>query len=127
MSIVIILLISLADGSIDARLSPLLASLKADQNQPSAWREAGKLCLDRGECAEAYRLFRLGAAACPDDESLQHHRRVYALFHGEDEAAGTGSRRNRVVRKDAFLSLDVPQEAAPPELASKEGLRLGES
>ena len=94
------LLFAIARGS---EISPaLVESVRTNPLDASHWRRLGKSLLDAGEVAEAYRVFRAGAARCPGDEALMHYQRVYEAWDaGDDEVAGLP------IDKSSFLSLDM--------------------
>ena len=76
-----------SDSSVNAlpeRISSLARELAVNPDQPSLWKQLGKIQLDDGEFAEARRIFCHGATCCPNDLELDHHRRVFDTFHGED-------------------------------------------
>ena len=109
-----VLLFAAARG---AEISPaLVESVRTNPLDASHWRRLGKSLLDAGEVAEAYRVFRAGAARCPGDEALMHYQRVYEAWDaGDDEVAGLP------IDKSSFLSLDIPSEAAPADIVAAEG------
>ena len=84
-----------------AEISPaLVESVRTNPLDASHWRRLGKFLLDAGEVAEAYRVFRAGAARCPGDEALMHYQRVYEAWDaGDDEVTGLP------IDKSSFLSL----------------------
>mmetsp|Transcript_5318 Transcript_5318/g.7823 ORF Transcript_5318/g.7823 Transcript_5318/m.7823 type:complete len:212 (+) Transcript_5318:80-715(+) len=110
-------------------------------NEAKLWRQLGKLQLDAGEYTEARQIFCSGAKACPFDEGLQHHLRVYDAFHGKEELWGdnedttttTTTTSSSSFQKplpfqiqshpdnDMFLSLDVPAAAIPKSVKNWKG------
>lgn len=113
-----ILLLSPTTTRSSSDSSSLISAAKTNPSDASCWKRLGKSLLDDGEVAEAYRIFRAGALRCPDDEALMHYRRVFEAWDSSD--ASDADVAHDVIR-DAFLSLDVPPEAAPPEIVAAEG------
>ena len=85
------------------------------------WRHEGGT-VDCWQVAEAYRCFRAGAAACPEDESLVHYQRVFETFDAETQTTDAAHQKTlRSIDRGSFLSLDVPADAAPAAVVAAEG------
>lgn len=105
------------------------------ENEAQLWKQLGKLCLDAGEFAEAYRIFRRGASRCPFDEGLCHYEKVFNTFHRDNSEsrevlqssyANEQDKTDPLLpleidesrKEDLFLSLDVPPEKIPKSILS---------
>ena len=98
----------------------LSKQLQASPTTEGLWKQLGKLQLDRGEYAEAARIFRTGSRLCPEDASLKHHVHVWNAFHAEINQdiplEIPALKRPLFTDDEIFLSLDVPQVPDPVRL-----------
>ena len=110
-------------GCANLDLSSLVSAVKTDPSDSASWKRLGKVLLDDGEVAEAYRIFRLGALHCPADSALGHYLRVYEVWDGDDGSSSSET-FEPIHREEVFLSLDVPPDAAPKDIVAAEGGNL---
>jgi hypothetical protein len=111
-------------NNLSEKIHSIAKQLALDPNQPSLWKQLGKIQLDDGEFAEARRIFCFGASCCPNDLELQHHMKVFEAFHGSRDDSSTSMDddiQKQPDNPDLIFSIDLPPSEIPESILKHPG------